>query len=218
MKLMERRRKTLEKTEASLVGMTVERLSSLNLTSEISTSLLSIPDAYACEKPMEKLKRDGGLDSAPQIPRKRCSGISIPESFPFSDIDNFALSGEFNIEEEDDDEELEIEGPGTDFGFLQDVDPSFAHENATPFTEQDVHNRLKHSAEYMGLVMTDDKFIESREVCWNYFTMCTIWAVTGECEENPAFMLDLCAPACYSCDKIDLDALEYDVEEIEQVA
>mmetsp|Transcript_14598 Transcript_14598/g.19060 ORF Transcript_14598/g.19060 Transcript_14598/m.19060 type:complete len:136 (-) Transcript_14598:151-558(-) len=105
MKLMERRRKTLEKTEASLVGMTVERLSSLNLTSEISTSLLSIPDAYACEKPMEKLKRDGGLDSAPQIPRKRCSGISIPESFPFSDIDNFALSGEFNIDEEDDDED-----------------------------------------------------------------------------------------------------------------
>jgi len=33
---------------------------------------------------------------------------------------------------------------------------------------------------------------------------CTFWASSGECEKNPSYMILQCAPACSSCEKLDI--------------
>eukprot|EP00522_Entomoneis_paludosa_P002625 CAMPEP_0172471486 /NCGR_PEP_ID=MMETSP1065-20121228/67844_1 /TAXON_ID=265537 /ORGANISM="Amphiprora paludosa, Strain CCMP125" /LENGTH=441 /DNA_ID=CAMNT_0013229589 /DNA_START=74 /DNA_END=1399 /DNA_ORIENTATION=- len=120
--------------------------------------------------------------------------------------------------EEEEEEEVLLEGPGSEFGAVQDLDPEMAHEEAMPkFTEQDVLDRIALTADYMtNKVMVEDMYAEYRELCWNYYSMCTIWAVTNECELNPEFMEDECAPACYSCEKIDLEAADEESYEEEE--
>jgi len=129
-----------------------------------------------------------------------------------------AIEEEIAADEEEEEEEVLLEGPGSEFGAVQDLDPEMAHEEAMPkFTEQDVLDRIALTADYMtNKVMVEDMYAEYRELCWNYYSMCTIWAVTNECELNPEFMEDECAPACYSCEKIDLEAADEESYEEEE--
>ena len=45
------------------------------------------------------------------------------------------------------------------------------------------------------------KYISSARV---FFISCTFWASSGECEKNPSYMILQCAPACSSCEKLDI--------------
>eukprot|EP00549_Striatella_unipunctata_P007896 CAMPEP_0118724462 /NCGR_PEP_ID=MMETSP0800-20121206/32590_1 /TAXON_ID=210618 ORGANISM="Striatella unipunctata, Strain CCMP2910" /NCGR_SAMPLE_ID=MMETSP0800 /ASSEMBLY_ACC=CAM_ASM_000638 /LENGTH=470 /DNA_ID=CAMNT_0006633037 /DNA_START=34 /DNA_END=1446 /DNA_ORIENTATION=- len=55
-----------------------------------------------------------------------------------------------------------------------------------------------------NVVWKDDKFISVREECKNRHELCAFWAVLGECEKNPNYMLLNCAPSCQTCEQIDI--------------
>lgn len=44
--------------------------------------------------------------------------------------------------------------------------------------------------------------ISLHDRCLNRNELCTDWAVRGDCEKNPAFMLSNCAAACLSCHRL----------------
>eukprot|EP00536_Pseudo-nitzschia_multiseries_P011500 jgi/Psemu1/243855/estExt_Genewise1.C_3940042 len=46
---------------------------------------------------------------------------------------------------------------------------------------------------------------ELLRVCRNEEEGCTIWSLSGECEQNAAYMLRECGPACRSCDMLDIE-------------
>ena len=65
--------------------------------------------------------------------------------------------------------------------------------------------RLASSIEYMRRIWKDGA--ESKNVrykCKNVHEDCSFWAASGECEKNPTYMNLNCAPACYTCDKLDM--------------
>jgi prolyl 4-hydroxylase len=45
----------------------------------------------------------------------------------------------------------------------------------------------------------------SIDACTNNHDLCSYWALSGECEENPSYMVTKCAPSCQSCHKIDFN-------------
>jgi len=45
-----------------------------------------------------------------------------------------------------------------------------------------------------------------KDSCLNKETLCGYWAVIGECDANPAYMVTSCAPVCKTCEKIDIKA------------
>eukprot|EP00521_Asterionellopsis_glacialis_P009210 CAMPEP_0195287084 /NCGR_PEP_ID=MMETSP0707-20130614/4297_1 /TAXON_ID=33640 /ORGANISM="Asterionellopsis glacialis, Strain CCMP134" /LENGTH=555 /DNA_ID=CAMNT_0040346809 /DNA_START=40 /DNA_END=1707 /DNA_ORIENTATION=+ len=42
--------------------------------------------------------------------------------------------------------------------------------------------------------------------CLNRHELCSFWSAIGECENNKAYMVTNCAPACGSCDLIDIES------------
>ncbi|KAL7529512.1 hypothetical protein ACHAXR_003009 [Thalassiosira sp. AJA248-18] len=64
--------------------------------------------------------------------------------------------------------------------------------------------RMEQSIEYMQTVWTDEKFSRVRHKCKNQHEDCTWWAAVGECEANKAYMQTNCAPACETCDLLDI--------------
>jgi len=64
--------------------------------------------------------------------------------------------------------------------------------------------RIEESVEYMKRVWKDDEFSKVRHKCRNTQEDCTFWASIGECEANANYMKTNCAPACFSCDKLDI--------------
>jgi prolyl 4-hydroxylase len=64
--------------------------------------------------------------------------------------------------------------------------------------------RIGETVEYMKKVWNDDEFIKVRHKCRNTHEDCSFWASLGECEENEKYMKTNCAPACYSCDLLDI--------------
>lgn len=44
-----------------------------------------------------------------------------------------------------------------------------------------------------------------KELCRNKHEHCTLWALVGECEDNPKYMKQKCAPACFSCDYLSIE-------------
>jgi prolyl 4-hydroxylase len=54
--------------------------------------------------------------------------------------------------------------------------------------------------DYMtNTVMVQDIFEPVRDLCRNKYRNCIEWANAGECDTNPSFMNNHCAPACQSC-------------------
>lgn len=64
--------------------------------------------------------------------------------------------------------------------------------------------RIDQSTKYMQTVWTQEKFDRVRHKCKNQHEDCTFWAALGECEANPKYMQTNCAPACESCDLLDV--------------
>jgi len=72
------------------------------------------------------------------------------------------------------------------------------------------HEKIKtaidESIKYMKMVWEDkdEKFRRVRHKCKNQHQDCTFWAAIGECEANPKYMQTNCAPACQTCDLLDI--------------
>jgi len=72
------------------------------------------------------------------------------------------------------------------------------------------HKKIKtaidESIKYMKMVWEDkdEKFRRVRHKCKNQHQDCTFWAAIGECEANPKYMQTNCAPACQTCDLLDI--------------
>ena len=64
--------------------------------------------------------------------------------------------------------------------------------------------RLDESFQYMRRVWSEEKFQGVRHKCKNQHEDCTFWASLGECEANPKYMKTDCAPACYTCDLLEI--------------
>ena len=65
--------------------------------------------------------------------------------------------------------------------------------------------RINQSIEYMKKVWAmDDKYARVRHKCKNQHQDCTFWAAIGECDANPKYMQTNCAPACETCDLLDI--------------
>jgi len=64
--------------------------------------------------------------------------------------------------------------------------------------------RIDQSIKYMQTVWLDERFDRVRHKCKNQHQDCTWWASTGECEANPKYMRTNCAPACETCDLLDI--------------
>jgi prolyl 4-hydroxylase len=47
---------------------------------------------------------------------------------------------------------------------------------------------------------SNPKFRALRDQCKNHHELCGLWAVLGECHNNPLFMNTTCAPVCQSCE------------------
>lgn len=54
-------------------------------------------------------------------------------------------------------------------------------------------------------VMVEEKYTKVRDICLNQHQSCVFWSLIGECEKNPSYMKINCAPACRSCDYLDVD-------------
>mmetsp|Transcript_14262 Transcript_14262/g.30238 ORF Transcript_14262/g.30238 Transcript_14262/m.30238 type:complete len:579 (-) Transcript_14262:193-1929(-) len=65
-------------------------------------------------------------------------------------------------------------------------------------------NLIDKSIEFMSTVWTDTKYKRVRHKCRNQHEDCTFWAAQGECEANPNYMKLNCAPACMTCDMLDI--------------
>ncbi|KAL7527106.1 hypothetical protein ACHAXR_001807, partial [Thalassiosira sp. AJA248-18] len=87
------------------------------------------------------------------------------------------------------------------FGIEQRI-PS--EKEATAANRTKTKARIDKSIEYMQTVWTDDKFSRVRHKCKNQHEDCTWWAAVGECEANRVYMPTNCAPACETCDLLDI--------------
>lgn len=65
-------------------------------------------------------------------------------------------------------------------------------------------SQIEQSVQYMRRVWKDSDFAKVRHKCQNQHVDCTWWAAIGECEKNPKYMRVNCAPACESCDLLDI--------------
>ena len=61
------------------------------------------------------------------------------------------------------------------------------------------------SQEYFDrVVLNESKYEPVRESCQNQHELCSFWAANDECDINPDWMTVNCAPACQSCERLDV--------------
>lgn len=83
---------------------------------------------------------------------------------------------------------------GSDFGVAQNL--GSAEERSQ------VLARLEETRRYFETqVNVNETLALVRDICRNQHEQCTFWATVGECENNPTYMQQKCAPACLSCDQ-----------------
>lgn len=96
---------------------------------------------------------------------------------------------------------LVCHGGSSQFGTEQRLPPASKGDNDE---HEKASDRLNQSINYMRAVWSDEKFQRVRHKCRNQHEDCTFWASLGECEENPDYMRTNCAPACFTCDLLDI--------------
>ena len=77
-------------------------------------------------------------------------------------------------------------------------------DEAKPDEIEKTKEWIETSVEYMARVWKEEEFNRVRHKCKNQHQDCTFWAALGECDANPNYMVTNCAPACGSCDKLDI--------------
>lgn len=86
---------------------------------------------------------------------------------------------------------------GLDFGKAQVFDSPHFQVSKMRFLR-----RLAQTREYLATVELREPI---REICKNEHELCTAWAVHDECNKNPEGMKRICAPACLTCDYLDVE-------------
>eukprot|EP00804_Cyclotella_cryptica_P017815 CCRYP_001224-RC/>CCRYP_001224-RC protein AED:0.17 eAED:0.17 QI:97/1/1/1/1/1/4/304/518 len=69
---------------------------------------------------------------------------------------------------------------------------------------ENIVSYIDRSIEYMKRVWREKEFSRVRHKCRNQHEDCTYWASLGECDANPKYMQLNCAPACQTCDLLDI--------------
>ena len=87
----------------------------------------------------------------------------------------------------------------TDFGVEQQIPED------DPLAAAKVGVIIRETKKYMRTVRANPEYGTIRETCRNGNAMCSMWAAEGECQTNPAAMLVTCAPACQSCEMVDVE-------------
>eukprot|EP00978_Attheya_sp_CCMP212_P030230 scaffold110423_cov55-Attheya_sp.AAC.1 len=87
-----------------------------------------------------------------------------------------------------------------------DVEKTYGVEQEAEGAErQQVLDRMVEMKRYMETVVAvDPKYRRVKDKCENLHELCLFWAVVGECESNPEQMNIDCAPACQTCDQLEL--------------
>ena len=85
----------------------------------------------------------------------------------------------------------------TEFGVAQTIEG----ENSSKIIEV-----IEESKIYISTVVNVDPAYDTvRNECRNHEPLCSFWATLDECNKNPAYMKLHCAPACQSCDQLDIN-------------
>jgi ShK domain-like len=80
-------------------------------------------------------------------------------------------------------------------------------QRLVPGHETAVRERIEHVVDYMNrVVMEEDRYTAVREICRTVEPDCAFWAITDECTENEEYMIEHCAPVCFACEKLHVDA------------
>jgi len=96
---------------------------------------------------------------------------------------------------------------GSDLGEPQsfDIDEETDDDFDGEILREDILKHIAESRRYMQsqieLGVIDPELLRA---CRNEEEGCTIWSLSGECEENPEYMKLKCGPACQSCDMLDV--------------
>jgi prolyl 4-hydroxylase len=92
-----------------------------------------------------------------------------------------------------------------------DGGPAFGAEYGEPQTAEGDRSEetlalIAKTDEYMKTkVFVEEEYRSVRTDCRNRDPLCSFWAVQGECEANPGYMIIQCAPACQSCEKLNIE-------------
>ncbi|KAI2502549.1 procollagen-proline 4-dioxygenase [Fragilaria crotonensis] len=107
------------------------------------------------------------------------------------------------LEEKLKQEEMEQALQKTKYGLEQTI---------TDDASQETYDKM---IEYMeNTVMVDPKYESVRQECKLRSENCVFWASIGECEKTRAYMVVQCAPACQTCEQLDLkQRCPYDPDE-----
>jgi hypothetical protein len=63
--------------------------------------------------------------------------------------------------------------------------------------------RVEQARDYFEhIVLIEPRYKTVRTLCRNQYETCAVWAVLGECEDNPVFMREQCGPVCFSCEDL----------------
>jgi len=94
----------------------------------------------------------------------------------------------------------QVDKYGSDFGEAQIL------EADTPELQSKIADWIKETRTYMvDTVSKEEQYKDIKDICRNQNPHCTLWAISGECEANPAYMTVHCAPACQSCELLDVN-------------
>ena len=67
--------------------------------------------------------------------------------------------------------------------------------------------RVEEARDYIeNTVMVDDRYKMVRDLCRNYDESCTQLAIQGHCEKSKGFMHNECAPVCFTCEQLHIEA------------
>ena len=85
----------------------------------------------------------------------------------------------------------------TDFGVAQTIEG----EHSSKIIEV-----IEQSKIYISTVVNVDPAYDTvRDECRNHEPLCSFWSTLDECNKNPAYMKLHCAPACQSCEQLDIN-------------
>jgi prolyl 4-hydroxylase len=107
---------------------------------------------------------------------------------------------------------------GTDLGVPQ-ILQNANHQRHAAIQNQRMLERIEEARDYVeNIVMVEPRYESVRTLCRNQYEDCALWATQhlggtetqaeggGECEDNAVFMRAQCAPVCFSCEDLHVDA------------
>jgi hypothetical protein len=90
---------------------------------------------------------------------------------------------------------------------LRDESLGEVPQRLLPGHETAIRDWFEQTVNYLEeVVMVEDRFRSVRDICQNLQTDCVYWATIGECDNNYDYMIEQCAPVCFECEQLHLEA------------